>query len=69
MELANKGCMLDIIRKAKRLSEPASGVWFKQICDAVEYLHSIGIVHRDLKCENLLLDVKNNIKVNVINII
>nr|XP_046910015.1 serine/threonine-protein kinase SIK1-like isoform X1 [Dermatophagoides farinae] len=38
-----------------RLSESNSRFYFHQIVDAVKYLHSNGIVHRDLKAENLLL--------------
>ncbi|KPM08452.1 serine/threonine-protein kinase SIK3-like protein [Sarcoptes scabiei] len=44
-QLVNKG----------RLSENNSRFYFNQIIDAVQYLHMNGIVHRDLKAENLLL--------------
>ena len=38
--------------------------FFRQLIHATEYFHSLGIVHRDLKCENLLLDVNFNIVIS-----
>jgi len=44
-----------------RMSEPVARGYFIQITNAIEFLHMSGIVHRDLKAENLLLshDLKN----------
>ena len=30
--------------------------YFQQILEAVEYCHNKNVVHRDLKCENILFD-------------
>lgn len=38
-----------------RMPEPTAREYFLQIVEAIEYLHDHGVVHRDLKAENLLL--------------
>lgn len=53
----------DYIAKYGRMSESAARFKFWQIISAVEYCHNKGIVHRDLKAENLLLDCGMNIKI------
>lgn len=35
---------------------------FRQICDGVEYLHSIGLAHRDLKLDNCVMTTSNVVK-------
>lgn len=46
------------------MSETEAKRIFSQIVSAVSYCHSEGVVHRDLKAENLLLDHNLNIKVS-----
>ncbi|KAH8335769.1 hypothetical protein KR074_001047, partial [Drosophila pseudoananassae] len=62
MQLAENGTLLDYVRERKYLDEPQSRTLFKQLVSAVEYIHGKGVVHRDIKCENLLLDENWNLK-------
>ncbi|XP_065644218.1 testis-specific serine/threonine-protein kinase 3 [Hydra vulgaris] len=57
MNLAENGDLLEYIRDKGPLTDDNARVFFQQLISATEYFHSHGVVHRDLKCENLLLDV------------
>lgn len=48
--------MFDYILAHRYLKDPVACKLFAQLISAVHYLHTHGIVHRDLKLENLLLD-------------
>ncbi|XP_073699257.1 serine/threonine-protein kinase SIK1-like [Garra rufa] len=61
-EYAKNGEMFDYLTSVGHLSEAEARCKFWQILDAVEYCHKHHIVHRDLKAENLLLDINMNIK-------
>ncbi|KAM6906071.1 hormonally up-regulated neu tumor-associated kinase homolog A [Lycodopsis pacificus] len=63
MELCAGGDLMDRICERKRLEEREVQHYTRQILSAVEHLHKHGIVHRDLKIENFLLDEHNNIKI------
>lgn len=64
MEYAENGSLLDIIRKDHHIDETRSRRWFHQLLDAVEYCHDRGVVHRDIKCENMLMDSDYNVKLS-----
>ncbi|KAL3468213.1 hypothetical protein BJX64DRAFT_273702 [Aspergillus heterothallicus] len=61
MEYASGGELFDHILRNKYLKDNAARRLFAQLVSGVGYLHKKGIVHRDLKLENLLLDRNRNI--------
>ena len=63
MEYCKLGELFDYIVKKKRLSEEESAVFFYQIINGVEYIHSKGFAHRDLKPENILLTEDKTLKI------
>lgn len=61
MEYASGGELFDYILKNRYLKDNAARRLFAQLVSGVGYLHKKGIVHRDLKLENLLLDRNRNL--------
>ncbi|OHT03828.1 hypothetical protein TRFO_01527 [Tritrichomonas foetus] len=46
------------------IGENRTREFFCQIADALTYIHSTGILHRDIKAENILIDNDYNIKIS-----
>jgi serine/threonine protein kinase len=61
-ELCSGGELFDYLAEKGRLSEDEARLLFGQLCLAVAYVHGKGIVHRDLKLENVLLDERCRVK-------
>lgn len=61
MDMADGGDLLDYIKTNGAIAENEARKFFRQLVDASEYLHNSDVVHRDLKCENILLDRNKNI--------
>jgi serine/threonine protein kinase len=68
MELASGGELTDYVQKKGRLDEIEARKILVQIISAIAYCHSSGVVHRDLKLENVLfLDDPEELSVKVID--
>ncbi|KAL8595259.1 hypothetical protein ACOMHN_043411 [Nucella lapillus] len=63
MDYAEGGELYDYLNNQRCLSEVETRRIFRQIVAAVHYVHQNGIVHRDLKLENIILDTNRNVKI------
>ncbi|VDM73130.1 unnamed protein product [Strongylus vulgaris] len=63
MEYCSGGEMFDYIVRKERLEESEARHFFRQLVQAMAYVHSMGYAHRDLKPENLLLTEDLHLKV------
>jgi len=65
MELMEGGELYEEIVKRKTFTEADAAELIRQLCEALAYLHERGIVHRDLKLENLLLKKKGSLEIKL----
>lgn len=63
MPFIRGGELYKIYQTAKRFDEATVKFYAAQLVVAIGYLHSKGIVHRDLKLENILVDQNGYLKV------
>lgn len=48
--------LFDYIRESGKMNEQEAKIIFKQVVEAVGHIHSCGVVHRDIKDENVILN-------------
>ena len=63
MEYINGGNLFSFVKKRRKLNEKMAKFLFRQIILGIKHIHSQNIVHRDIKLENILIDLNNNIKI------
>lgn len=61
------GDLFDTISVAQKFSEDEAQLMITHLTSALAYLHSLNIVHRDVKPENLLVDMENG-KVKILKL-
>ncbi len=57
------GTLADMVR-IKPLSESLARFYMRQLIPAIKYCHTMGVIHRDIKLENLLLTNRGNLKIS-----
>ncbi|CAG8492256.1 16422_t:CDS:2 [Dentiscutata erythropus] len=65
MDYIKDGEFFDFISKKKKLTEYETRIIFRQLFEAMKYLHDHRIVHRDLKPENILMSNKEKLEVKI----
>ena len=73
MEYCNGGTLTECLEKYKSLyrrpfTEEIVQHIMRQVVDAVNYMHDLKIIHRDLKLENILVKFENEIDKNQMNL-
>lgn len=62
IEFVTKGSLLSLYRRYK-LRDSQVSAYTRQILHGLKYLHDRNIVHRDIKCANILVDANGSVKV------
>jgi serine/threonine protein kinase len=55
--------VLTYVRKRRRLKEPIARRLMRELLEGLYYCHTKGIVHRDIKLDNILLTNEGRVKV------
>ncbi|ONM55574.1 Serine/threonine-protein kinase PEPKR2 [Zea mays] len=62
MELCSGGRLLDEIAREGKFSEQRAAIVIKDLMAVLKYCHEMGVVHRDVKPENILLTKAGKVK-------
>ncbi len=62
MEYIHGEDLEDRLKRDGQIDEPTVLRWADQLCDVLEYMHSQGLIYRDMKPSNIMITRDNNVK-------
>ena len=63
LDYANGGELFSHLRKKVRFTENETRIYAAELILALDHLHQMGFIYRDIKPENVLLDSDGHLKI------
>ncbi len=63
LELAEGGDLFECLRALEKLREDIARTYFHQLIETTQFLHENGVIHRDIKPDNLLLGADFSLRI------
>ena len=64
-ELCTGGEVIDVLANKEKVTEKEASIIIAQMLSAIAYCHRQNVIHRDLKCDNIMFDVNNKIDIKL----